>query len=228
MDKTDKLGARVVYKATAAERSSWKDERPEGVSLIFEKAQETGGFETGVLPCQGKTVQIAGKEGEYVFRDEEDIELNGLPASLLHHAFHRRDLNRNLVPRNPVRVGESWEVDPGTLAQATERCAVFIDVARATGKLLRTYSRKDHVFGVLEYSLAAPYPPFHCGRRAGVARDAGTLSGKIVIDACIDGALADQEVGTDLKFHWTEKFGDGKMIYEGTATSNYTVVELAR
>jgi hypothetical protein len=98
-----------------------------------------------------------------------------------------------LLPKDPVQVGESWNIDlRESVKELPKKVGPEFDADRttATGKLLRVYKKDGRQFGVIEVRATLPIAAVNDGKQRIPARDSKmTFQG--LYDACIDGNSTD-------------------------------------
>jgi hypothetical protein len=178
------------------------------------------------LPYQGKTVFIEKKDGKYHFKIEGGEELTGEDAELLNKSFNKgdddsdeEDLEKALFPKKPIRVDESWTLDPAPLLKSFEKGSKSpfpLDKAKVsgTGKLLKAYKKDGSQFGVLDLGITLPIKgQFPLGKNQTAAiQDGSKMKMRIEVDTCIDGTLSDGDgtMSMDIDFTAVFKGPDGK------------------
>ncbi len=196
-DETKKKSFHYIYRQTVLEMKPGV-EKPTKLKRQYEKAVVTEEGKTTKLPYEGKMVLIEKKDGRYTFRIEGDEELTGEDAKRLDEEFNKKkeisekELERLVLPPGPVKVNETWKIDPKNLIKAfrLESMELNLEKSTATGKLTRAYRKTRRQFGVIALQVVL-FPK-------GVNKDGMTIplqpNSKIelgvTIDACIDGSSA--------------------------------------
>jgi hypothetical protein len=187
----------------------------------YDKARVTSDGNQQTLPYEGKTVLIEKKDGKYRFQIEGGDELTGKDAELLDKEFsHEKDekveMEKILLPRRPVRVNETWKIDPEAFIQAMAKGpegGLSVDAARAvaTGKLSRAYQKDGRQFGVLEFRLDLPLKDT-VGKEKLALEPGARMTVQIKLDGCIDGQANDAvvDLATQLDLTATIKMPDGQ------------------
>jgi hypothetical protein len=225
--KETKVEATVTqeYKETILEKV--KGKKPTKLRREYTKAVIKSGDKETPLPYQGKTVVIEKKEdGKYHFTIEGDKELTGKDAELLDRSFNKGGnsdedaMEKIILPKKPVKEGDTWTIDAADIAKAFEKEAVqsvSVDKEKATGKgkLLRAYKEGDRQYGDLEIQLDVPLKgdfPLSPGQSAPI-QPGSKITTKVRLNkACIDGTASDYnaEVSSDTDLTATFKGFDGK------------------
>jgi hypothetical protein len=163
----------------------------------YRQAERTVEGKPQPLPYAGKAVLIEQQEGRYKFRIVGGEELNAAEARELHEEFNneRPQLPRVaaswLLPKAPVRPGESWAVDPTLFLQdlsKPDNVKLQTGKVTATGKLLRAYRKEGRQHGVIEVRIDVPITSFVSAGAEKVKVKASKLTVRMVADACIDGS----------------------------------------
>jgi hypothetical protein len=195
-EDSDKGGHAYVYKETILEK-------PEGAARArrlkrhYEKASLTSNGKTKSLPLEGKTVLIEKKGERFTFRVDGGDKLSAEDAGPLEQEFNKKkdrdDFEKLFLPKRPVKVGETWEVDRAVVNKGLLQdrdMEIFPEKTKASATLQRVYKKDRHQFGVLLLKLEVVPRAYHkAGKRLPV-RPGAKLDLEITIDGCIDGSLA--------------------------------------
>src|SRR5262249_8327216 len=95
------------------------------------------------------------------------------------------DQIKKLLPKKPVKVGESWVLDAETIAKQLKQGLLFSlesEKAVGSGKLQRVYKQDNQQFGVLEFTIDAPVGAFGADK----VDEGSRLTQKLTIEGCID------------------------------------------
>jgi hypothetical protein len=187
-----KGSATFVYTQTILEKPD-KDKPPTRLRRQYERAKKKDGDKTTRMGFHGKTVLIEMKDGKWQFRFEGGPELALEDAMIVYSDFHdhktvgeEEDALKMLLPKKPVKVGETWTLDAETIAKRREKALLFkLDSAKAVGKgkLQRVYLQDGCQFGVLEFTIDTPIRTMGTDK----ADEGSRFSQKITLDGCIDG-----------------------------------------
>ena len=167
------------------------------------------------LDLAGKTVLIEKKGDKYEFT-VDGKEVTGKAGELLTKEFGKEKhlTEDDLFPKTPVKIGDTWKVDPVKVAKELGDGGMVIDVdkSKATGKLLKVYDKAGSKFGVMEITMELTVTTVK-GDREIPLKDGSKLTITVIADACIDGTqdagkgkmtmkgeLAGSVCGADLKF----------------------------
>jgi hypothetical protein len=203
-EKDEKQTKHMVYKETVLEKKA--GQRATRLKRQYEKATVTVGGDTKTLPYQGKTVLIEKKDGKYTFRIEGGEELTGEDAQQLKEEFSKGKLDdealeKLFLPKRPVKVGETWQIDPALLAKGLQedaRMEVNVEKSKASGKLLKAYKKDGRQFGVLQLNLDIVPKSFSEGGMKVVLQPGAKMVVELKADACIDGSISSGTATSDV------------------------------
>ena len=181
-----------VYTQTILEKPD-KDKPPTRVRRQYERAEKKDGDKTTRMGFHGKTVLIEKKDSKWRFRFEGGPELALEDTMTVYRDFHADEMEREeeealkmLLPKKPVKVGETWPLDAEAIAKRREKALLFgLDPTKAVGrgKLQRVYQQDGRQFGVLEFTVDTPIVAIGKDK----ADEGSRLSQKVTLDGCIDG-----------------------------------------
>ncbi len=158
--------------------------KPTQLRRSFEIAEATKGDTKQTLPYQGKTILIEKRPDRFHFQIEGGEELTAKEAEFLEKEFNHNkdddfDFSKVLIPKKPVRVEESWELDKQELIADLEK-STGLDVdsskAKATAKLLKAYKQDGKQFGVIQVHLDFPIHGLKAGEQK-ISLDPGAIDG---------------------------------------------------
>jgi hypothetical protein len=186
-----KVGEMSSFKETIVKVDGKK--KPLKIEREYARAEKIEGGNATKLPYDGKTVVIEQIDGNYTFKIKGGEELTGADAASLNSEFnkqHNDSIDRLLMPKNAVKVGDEWKIDMKEVArQFGGGNEVELDGEKATGsgKLLKVYTKDGKQFGEIQIKLEMPIKSIG---QAPASFEAGqgskmTLTG--TLDACIDG-----------------------------------------
>jgi len=186
----------LVYQQTILQKQPG-EKQARKLQRHYQKAEIKTGDHTRKLPYDGKTVLIEKKGNRYQFQLEGSEELTGKDAEELDREFNKQgedtvDFNKLMLPRKPVRVGESWTVDTQAIIQDLEKSAPMeFDAAGAKGsaKLIKAYQQDGRQFGVVEYRLELPLKAFKIEEQKAPIDEGAVMVLTARVDGCIDGSL---------------------------------------
>jgi hypothetical protein len=195
-NKEENKTQHLVYRETVLQKQAG-ERKPRKLQRHYDKAEVKIGDDTRKLPYDGKTVLIEKKGGSYGFQIEGGDELTGKEAEELDHEFNKQgdapaDFNKLMLPKKPVRVGESWSFDMKALIRDLEKSAPMeFDAASAKGsaKLIKAYQQEGRQFGIVEYRLEFPMKAFKMEGQKAPIDEGAVMVITARVDGCIDGTL---------------------------------------
>jgi hypothetical protein len=185
---TDTRSKSFVYVETIVEKLAGKT--PTSLRREFQKAQVTWNDKAQTLPMEGKAVLIEKKDDSYKYRLETGVDLSQEEIAELDLDFNKRVFNflgQDVLPAKPVKVKESWTLDPASVLKAMnkeESRQYDLKAAKMTATLERVYDKEKTHFGVVNFRFELPLA-------AGVepARGFKIVGGKMVIEGTFDGCI---------------------------------------
>ncbi len=192
VDQTLKNVATATYTETILKCEAKKP--PTKVERKYDKAQMTTNGQKADLPYSGKTVVIEKKDGKFHFT-VDGKELAEADAATLAKEFERdgddkNDLEKALLPKDPVKLNDSWKVDMGPVVKEIAKSGELeldADKAKGTGTLLKAYKKDDKQFGELKLVLTLPIKSLGKGDMKIVAAQGSVAVAEMNMDVCIDG-----------------------------------------
>jgi len=193
-DKTETVVEKYSYQETILEQPEGKT-KPTQLRRSYEVAEANKGDKKRTLPYQGKTVLIEKKEDRYQFRIEGGEEIIGKDAEFLEKEFDPKkdndlDFTKIILPKKPVRVQESWDIETQVLVQDLEKTTgleVDSGKSKVIGKLVKAYKHDGRQFGVIQLHLEFPLINLKIGDQV-VSLDPGAImEADATFDGCIDG-----------------------------------------
>ncbi|HXG10433.1 MAG TPA: hypothetical protein VNK04_11765 [Gemmataceae bacterium] len=198
LDRAETKVKNFAYRETVLERPD-PQKRPTRLKRHYSRAEVKAGDKSQPLPYQGQTVLIEKKDGKYRFQLEGGKELTGPDAQYLDNEFNKErtsdaEMRKLLLPGKPVRVGESWKIDPEPLLKELtrgEEATMNLDAAKATagGKLLEVYQKDRAQFGKMEFLVEVPIKEFVQGNQKLALQPGALIRITLTADLCIDGSL---------------------------------------
>jgi hypothetical protein len=190
-EKDEKKGHDYVYKQTILEVKGDKGTR---LKREYQKATATEDGKPKKLSYDGKTVLIEKKGDKYTFRIEGGGEITDDDAKELDKEFNKKgninetEMVKLMLPPGPIKVGQTWKVDPKVIAKMLQEEAMMelnAEKTTGTGKLLKAYRKDRRQFGVL--SIKMNIVP------KSVTKDGMTIAfqpnSKVVLDMTVDGCI---------------------------------------
>ena len=91
-----------------------------------------------------------------------------------------------MLPKTPVKPGDTWTIDPAKAFGGTGTLTLDADRGTMTGKLAKVYMKGDRQFATLEFAARAPIKSL--GPDVGlIPKDGSVAELTLTVDACIDG-----------------------------------------
>jgi hypothetical protein len=172
-------------------------------TLLSTEATEDGSPKQ--LDLTGKTLFITTAERKTTYKFDTGGELSESQLKFLNagggaDAKDKPDFDELMIPKQPVKVGESWKIDATSLAKDFDDHFEF-DGARsgATGKLTKVYEREGRKFGVLEIKIHLVASKFRERGQAVPLKDGSKVLIEANLDVCIDGTAEAGAVSTTMK-----------------------------
>jgi hypothetical protein len=209
LDKTASTGEVLEYKEHFIEAGA--DKKPIKIERAYSKAMTTKDDDKIDPLLAGKTVVIVKKGEDYEFTFKDGTKLEGEAAAALDKDFNKKKKNSNaamekaVMPKGPVKVGESWKVDmPKFIAAFADSDDMALDVgtAKGQGTLVKAYKKDGRQFGEMKFKMELPI--VSAGKGQFKFSPGAKMVFDLYFDVCIDGT---SEAGT-MK---------GNMVINGTA-----------
>jgi hypothetical protein len=187
-----------------------------------------------VTPLEGKTVNIemkvnAKKEKYYDFTAADgkwlEFEINDLRKDFSNADKKSKKGIEELLPKNPVKIGEPWNIDPAALESLGGGDSFPIDAAKSkmTGKLTKVYTKDGKQWGVIAFDLDVVLDP---NAKKGKGSASGTFKVNGTFDAVIDGSSQDGTLKLNMKMDVTGKEDDFELKMSGDVVEEKTVKSL--
>lgn len=106
----------------------------------------------------------------------------------------RSDLqNEDLLPKKPVKINDTWKIDTEILIKDLEKSGLVGDPknSKATGKLLKTYTKGTQLFGVIEAEIEIGVKSLNEMGMELPAKDGSKFGLHLEIDTAIDGSMSE-------------------------------------
>ncbi|MCE9530589.1 MAG: hypothetical protein K8T89_05585, partial [Planctomycetes bacterium] len=171
------------------------------------------------------------KDGKYQFAS--DGKLTSADVDFLERHYRKIDsvTVEDKLPKKPVKVKETWDVDRAVTLKAFEE---FGDLPPADrdrvmekGKLLKAYKKDDRQYGVLEFTIEIP---FKSGQqyKGAVLQDGSKVTATLTIDCCIDGSILDEQLTIELKMLLNLKVPNATVINEYVELDESRQIEVTK
>jgi hypothetical protein len=208
LSDTKKKSRSDAYTETIRQREGKKNTKLERDYTKAEKQEDDKKFILGLV---GKTVVVEKNGEKYVFALKDGEKLKEAAAEALTKEFAtKRDENeveKLLLPKTPVKPGDSWEVDLKTfIKEFGSDGEMEFDLAKSigSGKLLKVYTQDGKQFGEMQIKLELAVTMIGKGKDRMKAGAGSKVSLNIALDNCIDG---NSEAGTfsarvDVSLNW--------------------------
>jgi len=190
-EQKEKSGSKMVYTDEVVEKGE-KDAKPTKTKRTYETAEIVKAGEKVDLGLKGKTVTIEKVKDKYTFALEEG-KLSKEAAEVLDKEFNKKDdvdMEELMMPKKPVKVGDTWEVDLKAVEKMFgEEMVIDKDKSKVTGKLVKVYDKDKAKFGVIEYTIALPIASLAVMGQTLPTTDGSKLKVTLSVDGCIDGTV---------------------------------------
>jgi hypothetical protein len=174
----------------------------------------------------GKTVVIE-KKGERYKAAIDGKPAHGGDAASLTSRYAQADKLKiaDILPKQPVKVSDSWTVEPEALKKFAATLGMTLDPAKSsiTGRLTKVYTRGGKQWGVLEYKIDLTVLPAKGGKGA----TGGKFTGDMTLDTPIDGSSRQGTMKSTFKaaMDFTQDGKSGKFTLEGSEEETITPVK---
>jgi len=228
-EKNETVIEKYAYQETVLEKPAGKS-KPTQLQRSYEIAEATKENNKQTLPYQGKTVLIEKKPDRFHFRIEGGEELTGRDAEFLDKEFNRNkddefDFSKVFLPKKPVRVDESWEIDTQPLSQDLEKSTGLetdSTKSKAVAKLLKAYKKDGNQFGVIQVHLEFPIKALKSGDQTISFNPGATMVADATMDGCIDGSLNTGTLKFSMSIEGLGEIVQGEMKFKMTLKSTVT------
>jgi hypothetical protein len=215
VDEKHKTVSTSVYKETILKCEPKKN--PTKMERVYEKATETTDGKTVTLPYQGKTVVIEKKDGTFHFT-VDGKEMSADDAKPLAKEFAKEGesaevLMKALLPKNPVKPGDSWNIDMGPIVKDIAKSGeieIDADKSKGTATLLKAYKKDDKQFGEIKVTMALPIKALSAANTKLPADAGSAANADMKMDVCIDGTSTAGTVKGGMKLDLKSAVPDGK------------------
>jgi hypothetical protein len=185
-DRTEPATTETVYTLTVLKPGQ---QRPTKYHRKYELATRSDGKKTETLPHQGRGILYELRVGQYLLTVDGKDDLPRDDFKALVNAANA-DVNTTnpsaiFLPPRPVRVGESWTVEPRLLTEVFSKDGV-VEEAKSSGKatLVKAAEKDGHLHGLIEVDVRVAYKSM-----AGLTYDPpAVLEVKSKLETALDGS----------------------------------------
>ncbi len=169
-------------------------ERPARVQLTYEKSVANDGKKSVPLPYEGHTIflRLVGDRYE-AFTRGNSLSREDLARLAAQNSATLGARTANLLPRQPVQVGQAWPISGRSVAPFLGSLAIDPERTRGMGKLLRVFKKGNQQWGVIgfRFQLTAP-----------MKNDVEPLRGEVflTLEMAIDGSSAEYRAASKTRF----------------------------
>jgi hypothetical protein len=168
---------------------------PVRLERAYDEAQVTVDGKTTDLVYKGKTVLVEKKDGKYTFT-MDGKELTGVEAEHLIKEFVvgvdcKAELERAVVPKSPVKVNESWNMDLAPFVADTARSGQMEldpEKAKGTATLVKAYEKDGKLFAQIKVGLMLPIKALGKGVLKVPTQEGSAATVEMDLDGCADGS----------------------------------------
>ncbi len=198
MDKAEARTIKMEFTDEVLEKAAGS-KKPTKTKRTIISAEATEDGQPKDIGLAGKTILIETKDNKttYTFADGSKLsedQLKFLDANQKDDGRERPEFDEVILPKNPVKAGETWKIDTAAIAKVFDDNFV-IDTAKstATGTLTKVYDKGGRKFGVLDIKLDLVVSRLGQGAQAIPLKDGSKMQVEGILDICIDGTA---EAGT--------------------------------
>jgi hypothetical protein len=181
------------------------------------------------LPLEGKTVTIEKKGESYEFTSDGKKMDIGDSAGLWGE-FNAKKAKKGeieeLLPKNPVKIGESWNIDPAAVSAFGGGDDSFkVDPAKSkmTGKLAKVYTKDGKQWGTIDIDIDITFDP---NASKGKGPTGGTMKVSGTFDTVIDGSSREGTLKFNIKLNLSGKEKGNETSMAVDVTEEKTVKSL--
>lgn len=168
--------------------------KPTKIKRTYTTAEKTKGGEAVDLGLAGKTVMIEKTGEKYAFTFADGSAVGTAAAELLDKEVNKKSDSGDemLMPKKPVKAGESWPIDLATGVKELEEGGLTIDKDKSKGTvtLTKVYDKNGSKFGVLDVKMELVVTKASGQGQDIPMKDGSKLTIEASLDGCIDGTTA--------------------------------------
>ena len=232
-DNTEKKTTKFSYTEELLERDV-KARVSTKLKRTYTQAEKTVDGEKTEFSYAKQTVLIKRIDGKFTFTVNGD-ELDDDEAKDLDEEFNKKDEvplhDEDLLPKKPVKIGESWVVDTAMVVKSFESVVPFtldVDKSKIVGKLLKVYPKDDKQFGTIEMKVTLVVKEFKLDGQEIEMKPGSTMVITSIIDQCIDGTSHAQEEKSSIKMDLTGEIPNGTLKIGATAKLTKTIEDIGK
>lgn len=212
-DKTEKRVKVIIY---TSETLAVKDgaKKPTKLKRVYEKAEESKDGNITKLPLDGKTITIEKKGDKYTFLYADGKAVDGNARELLDKEFNNKEDDiGDLIPKRPLKAGESWKMNAEKLRKkhVLDTFASDEKGSVSTGKLLEIYSFDGHKYGVFDLDLSFPLTELK-GTPSVPLKSGSTLKMRAFVDGNVDGSEPDGKTTVQISLRMSFDAPNGNKV----------------
>ena len=193
-DNSEAVKESRSFKETILKREAGKT--PSKLLREYASATTSKNDEKKDSALNGLTVVIERKGAKYQFTTKDGAAVSEEAANALAKDFKQKsdedaEFEKAVMPKNPVKVGESWKIDmakPVAIFARSGGLEVFIDKSKGTGTLIKAYKKDGKQFGEMKFAMVMPVKSTGQGKEAMIFSDGAKIIVELTLDACIDGS----------------------------------------
>lgn len=207
--------------------------RPTKTKRTYESAKMSKDGEETEVPLKGKSVLIERKGAKHSFKLADGGQLDETAGTFLQEEFkNERDEDNTviedaIVPKNPVKTGDTWKCDVPKLIEAFSKEGMKIDAKKSTAsaKLLRVYKKGTATYGVLDIVFDFIVTDFGNKAAGPMLAKPATMKISFNMDVCIDGSTSSGKADVTMDLRAVMKTKQGDMDLEVNVVSKRTLKE---
>ena len=181
-----------------------------------------------------KTVLVVRVDGKFTFTVDGD-ELDDDEAEDLNEEFNKKDEvplhDEDLLPKKPVKIGETWVVDTAMVVKSFESVVPFtldVEKSKVVGKLLKVYQKDDKQFGTIEMNVTLVVKEFKLDGQEIELKPGSTMVITSITEQCIDGTSHALNEKSTIKMDLTGEIPNGTLKIGASAELTKTVEDIGK
>jgi hypothetical protein len=191
-DKTEARTIKMTFTDEVLEKAAGS-KKPTKTKRTIISAEATEDGKPKDIGLAGKNIIIEKKDKKttYTFDDGTKLsedQLKFLDANQKDDGKDKPDFDELMVPKDPVKVGESWKINTADLAKGfDDNFEIDAAKSKATGTLTKVYDKDGRKYGVLDIKLDLAVSKLGEGAMAIPLKDGSKMQVEGSLDVCIDG-----------------------------------------